>query len=70
MTMNSYEKRFFRPFEDAMSPPPSFRHSKIATKKPNLPVKGWKNCFHDNHNKNDKDHDSDRGTFDFSVASF
>ena len=41
----SYEKRFFRTFEDAMQPPPSFRRSKIATKKPDLPVKGWEGCF-------------------------
>lgn len=30
-----------------MQPPPSFRRSKIATMKPNLPVEGWQNCFHD-----------------------
>lgn len=42
----SYEKRFFRTFEDAMQPPPSFRRSKIATKKPGFPM-GWKGCFHE-----------------------
>eukprot|EP00547_Thalassionema_nitzschioides_P009961 CAMPEP_0194229198 /NCGR_PEP_ID=MMETSP0156-20130528/43766_1 /TAXON_ID=33649 /ORGANISM="Thalassionema nitzschioides, Strain L26-B" /LENGTH=920 /DNA_ID=CAMNT_0038961739 /DNA_START=678 /DNA_END=3440 /DNA_ORIENTATION=- len=43
----SYEKRFFRTFEDAMAPPPSFRKSKIATNKLEICVKGWdKNkCF-------------------------
>ncbi len=44
--MQSYEKRFFRTFEDAMQPPPKFRRSTIATKKPGLPVPGWSNCFH------------------------
>ncbi len=43
----SYEKRFFRAFEDALPPPHSFRRTKIATNKPDLPVKGWKNCFYD-----------------------
>ena len=28
-------------------PPPCFRRSKIARKKPDLPVKGWNNCFSD-----------------------
>lgn len=46
-TEHSYEKRFFRTFEDAMAPPPSFRRSKIATDKLNICVKGWeeKKCF-------------------------
>ena len=43
-SFNSFEKRFFRTFEDAMSPPPSFRRDNIATKKPDLQPKGWKNC--------------------------
>lgn len=54
----SYEKRFFRIFEDAMPPPPSFRREKISINKPGLPVKGWANCFdtlesHDTDGKKD-----------------
>ncbi|EJK58073.1 hypothetical protein THAOC_21826 [Thalassiosira oceanica] len=37
----NYEQRFFRTFEDAMSPPPSYRKEHISIKKPALPVKGW-----------------------------
>jgi len=46
-TEASYEKRFFRTFEDAMSPPPSFRRNKIATNKLDICVDGWdeKLCF-------------------------
>ncbi|KAL7538174.1 hypothetical protein ACHAXR_008335 [Thalassiosira sp. AJA248-18] len=40
-TPESYEKRFFRTFEDAMPPPPSFRREHISIRKPALPVKGW-----------------------------
>ncbi len=61
-TERNYEKRFFRIFEDAMSPPPSFRRSKIATNKQNICVKGWKQskCF-DNiepKNANEDDHEN------------
>mmetsp|Transcript_9815 Transcript_9815/g.10864 ORF Transcript_9815/g.10864 Transcript_9815/m.10864 type:complete len:1205 (-) Transcript_9815:65-3679(-) len=52
-SVSSYEKRFFRTFEDAMPPPPSFRRSKIATKKPDLPTKGWKHCFHEGVDSDD-----------------
>ena len=38
----TYEHRFFRPFEDAMQPPPCFRRRAISTRKPALPVKSWK----------------------------
>ena len=41
----NYNNRFFRVFEDAMPPPSSFRREKISIKKPDLPVRGWKNCF-------------------------
>mmetsp|Transcript_868 Transcript_868/g.1806 ORF Transcript_868/g.1806 Transcript_868/m.1806 type:complete len:1249 (-) Transcript_868:19-3765(-) len=41
-TPESYEKRFFRTFEDALPPPPSFRREYISIRKPALPVKGWK----------------------------
>ena len=43
----NFENRFFRVFEDAMPPPPSFRKSAIAIKKPRFPVKGWRSdeCF-------------------------
>jgi len=41
----SYEKRFFRTFEDALAPPPSFRRESISLIKPALPVSGWRNCF-------------------------
>ncbi len=46
-TEDAFEKRFFRTFEDAMAPPPSFRRSKIATNKLNISVRGWdeKKCF-------------------------
>ena len=37
----TYEKRFFRPFEDALQAPPSFRRRAISTRKPALPVRGW-----------------------------
>lgn len=40
-TPENYEKRFFRTFEDAMPPPPSFRKEHISIQKPALPVKGW-----------------------------
>ena len=43
-TEEAYEKRFFRTFQDAMQPPPSFRRRAISTRKPALPVQGWKNC--------------------------
>eukprot|EP00580_Thalassiosira_gravida_P018562 CAMPEP_0201659352 /NCGR_PEP_ID=MMETSP0494-20130426/2169_1 /ASSEMBLY_ACC=CAM_ASM_000839 /TAXON_ID=420259 /ORGANISM="Thalassiosira gravida, Strain GMp14c1" /LENGTH=1330 /DNA_ID=CAMNT_0048136815 /DNA_START=37 /DNA_END=4029 /DNA_ORIENTATION=- len=42
-TPESYEKRFFRTFEDALPPPPSFRRGHISIRKPALPVKGWNN---------------------------
>ncbi len=42
-TPENYEKRFFRTFEDAMPPPPSFRKEHISIHKPALPVKGWEN---------------------------
>ena len=41
-TPDSYEKRLFRTFEDAMPPPPSFRKEHISIRKPALPVKEWK----------------------------
>ena len=46
---HSYEKRFFRTFEDAMAPPPSFRRRKIATDKSRIAVDGWDEtkCFVD-----------------------
>ena len=37
----TYENRFFRTFEDAMPPPPSFRKEHISIRKPALPVEGW-----------------------------
>ena len=40
-TQHSYEKRFFRTFEDALPPPPSFRREHISIRKPALPVQGW-----------------------------
>ena len=40
-TPENYEQRFFRTFEDAMPPPPSFRREHISIHKPALPVKGW-----------------------------
>lgn len=40
-TPETYERRFFRTFEDAMPPPPSFRKEHISIHKPALPVKGW-----------------------------
>ena len=40
-TPENYEKRFFRTFEDALPPPPSFRREHISTHKPALPVEGW-----------------------------
>ena len=40
-TANNYEKRFFRTFEDALPPPPSFRRQHISIQKPALPVKCW-----------------------------
>lgn len=55
-TEESFEKRLFRTFEDAMSPPPSYRRKKIATNKQNISslIKGWdeSQCF-------DKDRDAD-----------
>lgn len=42
---DSYEKRFFRTFEDALPPPPSFRRDAISLEKPALPVDGWGSCF-------------------------
>lgn len=41
-TPESYERRFFRTFEDAMPPPPSFRREHISIRKPALPVQGWR----------------------------
>ena len=53
-TEHSFEKRFFRTFEDAMQPPPSFRRTKIAINKEDVTssIKGWDEslCFDD---KND-----------------
>jgi hypothetical protein len=49
----SFEKRFFRTFEDAMAPPPSFRRKAISTKKPALPVKGWVGCFDETYEKDE-----------------
>ena len=40
-TPENYEKRFFRTFEDALPPPPSFRKEHISIRKPALPVEGW-----------------------------
>lgn len=37
----TYENRFFRTFEDALPPPPSFRKEHISIRKPALPVEGW-----------------------------
>ena len=40
-TPYTYENRFFRTFEDALPPPPSFRKEHISIRKPALPVEGW-----------------------------
>jgi len=50
-TINNYEKRFFRVFEDAMPPPPSFTRSSISVHKPDLPIKGWRECFQSSSTK-------------------
>jgi hypothetical protein len=42
---DTFEKRFFRTFEDALPPPPCFRKDAISTKKPNLSNTGWSNIF-------------------------
>ncbi len=57
----SYEKRFFRTFEDAMAPPPSFRRAKIATNKFDISSKGWlkKLCFSDGYEQ-DSDSQEDK----------
>ena len=59
-TEHSYEKRFFRTFEDALPPPPSFRRTKIATNKLDICVKGWNedSCFGDSAvEDNEESHD-------------
>jgi len=53
-TEEAYETRFFRPFQDAMQPPPSFRPRAISTKKPALPVEGWRSCFHSSGKESDR----------------
>ena len=42
---DTFEKRFFRTFEDALPPPPCYRKEAISTKKPNLANTGWANIF-------------------------
>lgn len=66
-TEASYEKRFFRTFEDAMSPPPSFRRNKIATNKLDICVDGWdeKLCF--SGNAGEYSHDTYLGPCTFVV---
>ena len=49
----NYENRFFRTFEDALPPPPSFRKEHISIRKPALPVEGWET--EDNGEKEDTD---------------
>ncbi len=44
IALTDYEKRFFRTFEDALQPPPSFRRSHISIQKPAFPIQGWKSC--------------------------
>jgi len=56
-TPDSYENRFFRTFEDALPPPPSFRREHISIRKPALPAKGW-NVGEDN-NRIDENSESD-----------
>ena len=43
-TPENYERRFFRTFEDAMQPPPTFQRSHISIDKPAFPIKGWTSC--------------------------
>ncbi|GMH85648.1 hypothetical protein TrVE_jg6357 [Triparma verrucosa] len=50
-SIETFEKRFFRTFEDAMPPPSSYRKSAIATTKPNLPVKGWRDIYNPKRGK-------------------
>jgi hypothetical protein len=57
-TPHSYENRFFRTFEDAMPPPPSFRREHISIRKPALPVKGW-NVGEDNNKTDEKSESED-----------
>ena len=52
-TAENYENRFFRTFEDALPPPPSFRKEHISIRKPALPVEGWET--EDNGEKEDTD---------------
>lgn len=68
-TEHSFEKRFFRTFEDAMSPPPSFRRTKIATNKLDVCVKGWdeKLCFDKDAGYSDDMHDAYKGPSTFIV---
>lgn len=69
----NYEKRFFRTFEDAMAPPPSFRRAKIATNKFNMSVKGWQKdlCFDDGYiqesDTQEDRHDQYKGPSTFVV---
>ena len=44
-SVETFEKRFFRTFEDALPPPRGFRKEAISVRKPALPVKGWRGCF-------------------------
>ena len=40
-TLESYETRLFRTFEDALSPPDEYRKEHVSIHKPALPVKSW-----------------------------
>uniref|UniRef100_A0A7S3PVC3 Calcineurin-like phosphoesterase domain-containing protein n=1 Tax=Chaetoceros debilis TaxID=122233 RepID=A0A7S3PVC3_9STRA len=71
-TERNFEKRFFRTFEDAMAPPPSFRRSKIATNKFNISTNGWEHdlCFEKGYkaeNSNDDKHDQYKGPSTFII---
>lgn len=69
-TEESFEKRLFRTFEDAMSPPPSYRRKKIATDKQNISslIKGWdeSECFDEDRDA-DEIHDIYKGPSTFIV---
>ena len=41
IAITDYEKRFFRTFEDALQPPPTFRRSHISIQKPAFPIQGY-----------------------------
>ena len=70
-TEQNFEKRFFRTFEDAMQPPPSFRRTKIAINKEDICIKGWDEsiCFDDNANstRNENVHEKYKGPSTFIV---